>query len=169
MATCAPGAGTCISCSRPLQTGLVGYPEVPGYEDDPAEFWTPPGSAFPISDDDGHPLTWGRVRLAHASLVAHASCEAAGGEAVGFDSDDEDAPGSSRPCPCQWHPAVIEELSSHASAVARWPGPICGSCWAASCACGYVLEGDGDAVGRDSQGRYVCHSPGCASRVVHAA
>ena len=142
---------------------------MPGYEDDPSETWTPPGSAFPITDGEGNPLTWACVRYAHSRLVFHASCSAADGEAAGFDSDDEDASGDRMPCPCQWAPDVIDEQSSHAYAVARWPGPICGPCWAASCACGYVLESEGDASGRDSHGRYVCHSPGCLARVVHQA
>ena len=30
----------------------------------------------------------------------------------------------------------------------RWPGPICGTCWAASCECGYVFDDVADAAGR---------------------
>ena len=66
----------------------------------------------------------------------HASCEQLGG---GYSSDDEmDAPR----CPCTWHP---EEREAHLLACRVWPGPICGSCWAASCACGYVFEAVADA------------------------
>ena len=43
--------------------------------------------------------------------------------------------------------------------------PVCGECWAASCACGYVFESTADARGRDALGRLVCHSPGCARRL----
>ena len=42
-----------------------------------------------------------------------------------------------------------------------WPGPICGSCWSASCACGYVFDAVGDARGRWPNGRLRCHS--CAA------
>ena len=39
----------------------------------------------------------------------------------------------------------------------RWPGPICGSCWAASCECGYVFDDVADAAGRWFTGRMRCH------------
>ena len=158
-----PGASihiTCQVCGLPLATGAVGYPGVPGAA--PAEVWTPLGTQAPIADDEGHPLTWGRVFSAHASLVAHASCASS---AHGYDSDGAEADAPSQ-CPCQWHPALIEELASHRDAVDRWPGPICGLCWAASCRCGYVFDDAADAAGRDSDGRLVCNSTACRPRVV---
>ena len=143
------------------------YPEV---AQETAETWTPPGIPQPISDDDGHPLTWGKVLQSHNYLVTHASCAAAADAAgpSGYDSDDADgdAPG---PCPCLWHPVAIEERASCLDAVTRWslatgPGHICGSCWAASCACGYTLDDPTHAAGRDFYGRLVCHSATCANR-----
>ena len=64
------------------QPGAVGYP---GVSETAAETWTPPGWPVDtsITDAEGHPLTWGRVRQAHEWLVAHASCEQA---ATAFDS-----------------------------------------------------------------------------------
>ena len=57
------------------------------------------------------------------------------------------------PCACTWHPVLIEERESHLLACHAWPGPICGSCWAASCSCGYVFEAVADAAGRWPSGR----------------
>ena len=126
--------------------------------------WTPPGGA-PITDASGHPLTFGTVLHAHAFLVRHASCQAASRPAD-YESDD-DLPADA-PCPCSWHPMLLEERSLHEAAVARWPGPFCGTCWAASCQCGYTFDARGDAAGVDSRGRLVCHSAGCRARVVRA-
>ncbi|MDC0526154.1 hypothetical protein OAO87_04050 [bacterium] len=78
-----------------------------------------------ICDDDGHPLTWGRVAAAHAWLVRHASCEA---QAGGYSSDDEE--GTPAGCPCTWHPVAIEERASHLAVCRAWPGPTCGTCCA---------------------------------------
>ena len=123
----------------------------------PAETWTPPGRE-PLTDGDGHPLTWAVVHHAHATLVRHASCGGAlsrwgpttdAGRDVntGYDSSD------GRPCPCRWHETLSDELGVHRDTCAAWPGPICGTCWAASCPCGYVFENAADAAGRDSLGR----------------
>ena len=101
-----------------------------------------------VSDPEGHPLTWGRVLTAHRWLVRHASCGA-----NGYDSD-EDAAG----CPCLWHQEVIEERSSHELVCRAWPGPVCGSCWAASCQCGYVFDDAQHASGRWHDGRLRCHA-----------
>ena len=108
-----------------------------------------------IDDGDGHPLTWGRVAHAHAWLVQHASCAA---QAGGYSSDDEEAPAG---CPCTWHPVAIEERASHLLVCRAWPGPLCGSCWAASCECGYAFDAVADAHSRWPNGRLRCHS--CAS------
>ena len=121
------------------------------------EMWTPPGwpDELSILDADGYPLTWARVRLAHEWLVAHASCDAA----AGFDSgSDGEGDGEPRTCYCQWHPVAIEEGQSHRAAVDRWPGHICGSCWAASCACGRVFDAETDAAGRWPSGRLRCRA-----------
>ena len=68
---------SCSVCSSPLAEGAVPYPEA----GEPAETWTPPGYPLEnsISDDDGHPLTWGRVVAAHGWLSQHATCAAAHG------------------------------------------------------------------------------------------
>ena len=56
----------CLTCRQVFAPGVVGYPEA---QAEPAETWTPPD--WPVEagvcDDDGHPLTWGRVAAAHAS------------------------------------------------------------------------------------------------------
>ena len=95
----------CLICHQTFMSGAVGYPDA---QATPAEVWTPP--SWPIEagilDDDGHPLTWGRVAAAHTWLVRHASCVRAGGYAS---DGDDDAPAS---CPCTWHPAAIEERES---------------------------------------------------------
>ena len=59
-------------------------------------------------------------------------------------------------------PVAIEEREAHLFACRIWPGPICGSCWAASCACGYVFETVADARTRWPNGRLCCSS--CAER-----
>ena len=144
----------------------MGYPATPSHTHQPAETWTAPGAPSPILDPDGHPLTWGRVTAAHTSLASHASCSFLG--AAGFDSSDEEEGESPRPCPCQWHDALIDELEYDRSVVHLWPGPICGSCWAASCSCGYVFQTPSEAAGREVNGRLVCHSQACAPRMTQA-
>ena len=132
----------------------MGYLEVQG-EQGAAETWTPPGwsAEAGICDHDGHPLTWGSVAAAHTWLVYHASCEQQVGG--GYSSDDEmDTPA----CPCTWHPVAIEEREAHLFACRLWPGPICGSCWAASCACGYVFDAVADAHTRWPNGRLCCYA-----------
>ena len=145
----------CAICQQVFAPGIVGYP---GVEGPAAETWTPPGR--PVSagvlDHDGHPLTWGCVAAAHAWLVHHAFCEQQAAGAGGYSSDDEsDAP---TPCPCTWHPAAIEERESHEYACRLWPGQICGSCWAASCPCGYVFDDVADAYTRWPNGRLCCYA-----------
>ena len=144
----------CLTCDQAFAPGAVGYPEV---QTEPAETWTPPDWPVEagIGDGDGHPLTWGRVAYAHAWLVQHASCAA---QAGGYSSDDEEAPAS---CLCTWHPVAIDERASHLLACRAWPGPLCGSCWAASCECGYAFDAVADAHSRWPNGRLRCHS--CAS------
>ena len=96
---------------------------------------------------------------AHDTLVSHASC----GPAIsGYGSDGEDFDGAS--CPCQWHGALIEELANARLMVRAWPGFVCGSCWAASCECGYVLDTPTHASGRDRNHRFTCHAPACLLR-----
>ena len=89
---------------------------------------------------------------AHAWLVRHASCEL---QAGGYASDDEDEP---QGCPCLWHPVAIAERESHLFVCRAWPGPVCGSCWSASCACGYVFDAVADAHARWPNGRLRCYS-----------
>ena len=62
------------------------------------------------------------------------------------------------PCPCTWHPVAIKERESHEYACRLWPGPICGSCWAASCPCGYVFDDVADAYTRWPNGRLCCYA-----------
>ena len=150
-AACPGGHSSCSICHTSFAVGSVGYP---GLNADPAEVWAPPGMppdeslARAVSDPEGHPLTWGRVLAAHNWLVRHASCGV-----NGYESDD-DAAG----CPCLWHQAMIEERSSHELVCRAWPGPICGSCWAASCQCGYVFDDVQHASGRWHDGRLRCHA-----------
>ena len=59
------------------------------------------------------------------------------------------------------HPVAIEERASHLLVCRAWPGPLCGSCWAASCECGYAFDAVADAHSRWPNGRLRCHS--CAS------
>ena len=61
-------------------------------------------------------------------------------------------------CPCLWHPEAIEERESHLFVCRAWPGPVCGSCWSASCACGYVFDAVADAHARWPNGRLRCYS-----------
>ena len=128
--------------------------------DSHTEIWTPHGRPLEgsISDDSGYPLTWGRVRDAHAWLVFHASCgdTAGGSSALPYDSDDDDGGGPTAPCYCQWHPVAIEERSSHEWACAQWPGPYCSTCWRASCDCGYTFNDVADAPARWGNGRLQC-------------
>ena len=140
-----------VSCSLPLGTGLVGYPDLHD-PDDPATTWTALGCVFPILDSYGHPLTWGNILSSHAFLVLHASCSS-GRTGYASDSDGEDG---DAPCPCQWHPAVEDELHASLVSCQRWPGPICGPCWGASCACGHVFTSHHDAAGRDEMDRLIC-------------
>jgi hypothetical protein len=147
---------SCSVCASPFASGAVPYPEA---ADEPAETWTPPDHPVEASicDSEGHPLTWARVRAAHDWLTLHATCAAASSEtddAAGYDSDGDR-------CPCTWHPVAIEERSSHTRACNAWPGPICGSCWAASCECGYVFDAITDAHSRWHSGRLQC--AGCAA------
>ena len=147
-------------CQQPLAEGAVGY--APG-----SERWTPHGwpVGSSVTDSSGHLLTWGGVRNAHATLTAHASCDSNGGVAAGYESDEDAGGEGPRPCPCQWHPVLIETLDEHRADCARWPGPICGVCWAASCECGFVFDDVSDAAGRDADGRFVCASPSCRARL----
>ena len=126
--------------------------------EEPAETWTPPGYPIDasIGDGDGHPLTWARVVTAHEWLTQHATCAAAtdASDATGYDSDGDQ-------CPCTWHPAAVEERESHTHVCRAWPGSICGSCWAASCECGYVFDAANEAHSRWPNGRLRC--AGCAA------
>ena len=95
---------------------------------------------------------------AHTLLLQHAACEGGG---TAYDSDDSDG---GRPCPCQWHPVMIEEVDDARLTVQRWPGPVCGPCWAATCACGYRFDDLEQATSqfqRDNDRRLVCAS--CAA------
>ena len=143
-------------CATPFALGCVGYPDV---AEEPAETWTPPDYPVEagISDGEGHPLTWGRVATAHRWLVLHAACAGADprgvDDASGYDSDGDR-------CPCTYSPELIEERGSHMIACHAWPGPICGTCWAASCDCGFVFDAPQDAHSRWPSGRLRC--AGCA-------
>ena len=117
----------------------------------PSDGTTPPA----VTDAYGHPLTWGTVWAAHTTLLPHAQCDEIGSQPA-YDSDDSD---EGRPCPCQWHEAMIDEVDNARNNVRRWPGPICGSCWRATCACGHRFADLADAaarLGRGHDGRLVC-------------
>ena len=152
--------GTCSVCQRPFSTTNtpVDYEDgTPDAGDVAPEVWVPPASMAgtswpPIRDGYSYPLTWARVRDAHAWLLAHASCATAGPDAFGTDDD-----GTHRnPCHCTWHPMSIELREDQVHDVYAWPGPICGSCWAASCECGYVFTHVAYAAGRWPSGRLKC-------------
>ena len=152
-ATLASPPPSCVICASPFALGAVPYPEVAAQH---AECWTPPG--YPVDagvrDDNGIPLTWAAVRYAHEWLTAHATCAAAASDtadASGYDSDGDQ-------CPCTYHPVAMEERSSHLHACRAWPGPICGSCWAASCHCGFVFDSVDDSHSRWPNGRLRCSS-----------
>ena len=80
-------------------------------------------------------------------------CDGGGGRPSGFDSDGSDGD----VCPCQYHPALIEQLQDHRYNCHAWmlpprtaPGrgdvaPLCGVCWRSSCVCGFVFESVDDA------------------------
>ena len=67
----------------------------------------------------GYDLTWGTVLSSHAALVQHASCDGGGGRPSGFDSDGSD----DGVCPCQYHPALIEQLQDHRYNCHAWMLP----------------------------------------------
>ena len=121
----------------------------------------------PIQDgsDTILPLSWERVRSSHEWLAAHAACPGAPGippapppqarpAGGGYTSEDD-----IEPCFCtQDAPAVWTHVRNVCKeSCVRWPGPICGSCWAASCECGYVFDDVADAAGRWFTGRMRCH------------
>ena len=56
---------------------------------------------------------------------------------------------------------AIAERESHLLVCRAWPGPVCGSCWSASCACGYVFDAVADAHARWPNGR-----PGACAAVL---
>ena len=120
----------------------------------------------PIQDgsDTILPLTWERVRSSHEWLAAHAACPGAPGippapppqarpAGGGYTSEDD-----FEPCFCTQDVAVWTHFRNVCKeSCVRWPGPICGSCWAASCECGYVFDDEADAAGRWFTGRMRCH------------
>ena len=120
----------------------------------------------PIQDgsDTILPLTWERVRSSHEWLAAHATCPGAPGippapppqarpAGGGYTSEDD-----FEPCFCTQDAAVWTHFRNICKeSCVRWPGPICGSCWAASCECGYVFDDVADAAGRWFTGRMRCH------------
>ena len=119
----------------------------------------------PITDPYGHPLTWGTILASHATLVHHAPHDADYDMAVA--AYDSDGSGEYYVCPCQYHDALIEELGAARDIIAAWPGPLCGTCHAASCfGCGYVFAHTSEAAGRAAGGRLVCHSPLCVRFIV---
>ena len=63
---------------------------------------------------------------------------------------------SHAPCYCQTTAEGDDERFASTQACRTWPGPICGSCWQASCACGYVFDDAAHAVSRWPSGRLQC-------------
>ena len=114
--------------------------------------WTPIGQTTEtsIKDDDGHPLTWNRIEYALKWLAHHANCKYTNSNGT------HDEPTA---CHCTWHPSSIEERESHLEAIKKWPGLICGTCWGASCECGYTFDSSCQAADRWPNGRLRCH--GC--------
>ena len=114
------------------------------------------------------PLSWGGVRASHEWLATHAACPGAQGvppspppqarpSGGGYTSEDD-----TEPCFCT-HIAAVWAHIRHVckESCIRRPGPICGTCWAASCECGYVFDNVADATGRWFTGRLRCHE--CAA------
>ena len=128
-----------------------------------AEVWTPPGwpAEAAIPDETGQPLTWAHVCFAHDWLVRHATCAAADDQAATGDDDATGYESEGDRCPCTYAYELIEARPSYMDVCRSWPGPICGSCWAASCECGYVFESVEDAHSRWPSGRLRC--AGCAA------
>ena len=145
-------------CSTPLSPGVVGYTDMQG--DEPAEVWSRGAETHRdglpcLTDPDGHPLTWGYVHAAHTALVAHATCGEGGGDGYGSDEDNP----LGHPCECQWGGGLTEQLDCFRQALLTFPGPVCRTCWAASCKCGYVFDAPGDAAGADHTGiRLRCYA-----------
>ena len=161
----------CTSCRTPFALGAVGHEAVTEADPDrPAEVWlpplrfppqpAPPLQPPPIQNPYGYPLTWADVHSAHTELVRHASCPLADdrcGYCTESDSDD-------RPCACQWHDVLIDQLDDARRTCRAWPGPLCGHCWRTSCACGHLfldlVEAD-HLCPRDADYRLIC--PSCSA------
>ena len=111
--------------------------------------WIPPPSPgchaptadHAVPDAYGYPLTYEAVVLAHADAVRAVAVE-------GYDSDGDE---------WQGHPVTVDQLGDARTSCSSWPGPICPTCWAASCAgCGYVFEAPSDARAVGRFGRLLC-------------
>ena len=152
------GPSICTVCQRPVESGDIwcGPPMHIPYR----QHWRP----IQDGNDTILPLTWERVRSSHEWLAAHAACPGAPGippapppqarpAGGGYTSEDD-----IEPCFCTQDAAVWTHFRNVCKeSCVRWPGPICGSCWAASCECGYVFDDVADAAGRWFTGRMRCH------------
>ena len=151
------GPAFCSSCDRAFRVGHVFDEGVDQHEATQPETWCAPGW-HPVHDSYGYRLTWSRVLLSHQTLVRHATCEPCEPEGVdsgGYGSDDGDA--DVAPCPCAMG-GMDDELFDCRAACQSWPGPVCGMCFASSCACGYVFDDAALAAARDPRGRLICHA-----------
>ena len=146
-----PGAcrGTCHVCGAAFGVSSLPYPGDSTVD----ETWG--GPQLPIWDAYHRPMTWAVVDASHAFLVTHASCATVGPDPFGVDDYPNAVP---HPCPCQWHSNWIAVRSFALKTVRKWPGPVCGACWATSCACGHVF-----ADASRPYGHWLSTRPQCSS------
>ena len=98
-----------------------------------------------VMDSYGYPITWSAVWSAHRALT------------LAGQSDDSDGD------EWAWHPVAQEQSEARRFLCDRWPGPICPTCFAASCArCSYVFAAWDEARAVGDRGRLLCVA--CAPR-----
>lgn len=98
-----------------------------------------------VLDSYGYPITWSAVWSAHRALTLADQS---------YDSDGDE---------WAWHPEAQEQCEARRFVCERWPGPICPTCFAASCAlCSYVFAEWDDARAVGDRGRLLCVA--CAPR-----
>ena len=97
-----------------------------------------------------------KLGLSPAAISPRGTVDSVQGvDSGGYGSDDGDA--DVAPCPCAMG-GMDDELFDCRAACQSWPGPVCGMCFASSCACGYVFDDAALAAARDPRGRLICHA-----------
>ena len=150
------GPASCEYCCTPLRTGtFLGDSDEDDDQNIHAEVWLPsPGihahaglTGFGLRDGYGYPLSYATMLREHTLLEQHFRCDTA-----------EPAEGVA-PCPCQYHPVLIEELELARHHMRRWPGPVCRTCWNSRCSsCDNTFTSTSLAAGLDPEShRWVCH------------